>query len=165
MKAIILNGRVFSVCTNTSPGSCPIPGGIMVDVPDGALVELGQPWDVSLDAAKVSRIAEATALCDSILAPFGREYGKWETATFDQQYAEATAYQASPAAPVPLLASMCVARGISIADLAGRIVANRAAWVALTGNVIGQRQRITDRIDACQTVAEMMAVDVTITLP
>ena len=115
--------------------------------------------------ARERGILASTAACDAVLAPFGAEYGVWETATFDQQYAEAKAYQASPTADVPLLAAMCVARGISIAELAGKIIANRAAWVALTGYVIGQRQRIVGLIEAATTVEEVEAVDMTINLP
>jgi hypothetical protein len=119
----------------------------------------------ALAVAKDNGILAATAACDAVLAPYGAEYGAYEMATWDQQYAEALAYTASPAADVPLLAAMCVARGISIAELAGKIIANRASWVALTGYVIGQRQRIVTQIEAATSVAEVEAVDMTISLP
>ena len=119
----------------------------------------------TLKQAQSSAILAAAAACDAVLHPFGAEYGTWETATWDQQYAEAMAYTSSPAADVPLLAAMCVARGIDIATLAGKIIANRASWVALTGYVIGQRQRIVTQIEAAQTVEEVEAVDMTISLP
>ena len=138
---------------------------LILTVPDATPVEIGQAWEVDLDAAKTAKIAQATALCDAVLAPLGREYGAYEMATWDQQYSEALAYNADPTADVPLLASMCVARGVSIATLAARVIANRDAWVALTGKVIGQRQRIADQISAAETVEAAMAVDMTITLP
>lgn len=137
-----------------APAGCPTFGG-WTPLPAGP----------SLDEVKAVRIMAATALCDAVLAPLGREYGAYEMATWDQQYSEALAYKANPTADVPLLASMCVARGMSIATLADRVVANRNAWVALTGNVIGQRQRIVDQISAAETVEAVLAVDVTITLP
>ena len=136
------------------PASCPTFGG-WTPLPAGP----------SLDEVKAVRIMAATTLCDSVLAPLGKEYGDYEMATWDQQYLEAKAYTADPTADVPLLAAMCVARGVSIATLAARVIANRSAWVALTGNVIGQRQRITDQISAAETVEAVMAVDMTITLP
>ena len=119
----------------------------------------------ALIIAKEQAILAATAACDAVLAPYGAEYGTWETATWDQQYSEALAYTASATADVPLLAAMCVSRGISIATLAGKIIANRASWVALTGYVIGQRQRIVTQIEAATSVAEVEAVDMTISLP
>lgn len=137
-----------------APAGCPTFGG-WTPLPAGP----------SLDEVKAVRILAATAACDAVLAPLGKEYGAYEMATWDQQYSEALAYKANPTADVPLLASMCVARGVSIAALADRVVANRNAWVALTGNVIGQRQRIVDQISAAETVEAVMAVDMTITLP
>lgn len=119
----------------------------------------------TLEQSQAARILAATAACDAVLAPFGAEYGAWETATFDQQYSEAQVYQSSSTADVPLLAAMCVTRGISIAELAGKIIANRAAWVALTGYVIGQRQRIVGLIEKCGSPEEVAAVDMTISLP
>jgi hypothetical protein len=157
--------RVFCTHTDNQDVAGLYPEFLVLTVPDGATVEPGQTWEVGLDAAKAARIAEATAVCDAILAPFGREYGVWETATFDQQYAEAVAYTANPAAPVPLLSAMCAARGISVATLAGKIIANRLAWVGLTGYVIGQRQRIVGLIEAATSVTDVLAVDMTISLP
>ena len=132
-------------------------------------LEMGRELEIivppTLEQAKAQAILASTAVCDAVLAPYGAEYGAYEMATWDQQYAEATAYTASPTADVPLLAAMCVARGISIAQLAGKIIANRANWVALTGYVIGQRQRIVGLIEAATSVAEVEAVDMTISLP
>ena len=132
-------------------------------------LEMGRALEVvvppTLAEAKSQAILAATTACDAVLDPFGVEYGAYEMATWDQQFDEATAYTASPAADVPLLAAMCVARGISIAELAGKIIANRAAWVSLTGYVIGQRQRIVGLIEAAQAVEEVAAVDMTISLP
>ena len=134
-----------------------------------AALDMGRELEIivplTLAEAKSRAILAATAACDAVLAPYGAEYGAYEMATWDQQYSEALAYTASPAADVPLLAAMCVARGISIAELAGKIIANRAAWVSLTGYVIGQRQRIVTQIEACTTVEEVEAVDMTISLP
>lgn len=131
----------------------------------GVLGEMPVVPGPTLTEVQSARIVEATAACDAVLAPLGAEYGVYEMATWDQQFLEAKAYTADPTADVPLLAAMCVARGVSIATLAARVIANRNAWVALTGNVIGQRQRIVDQISAAETVEAVMAVDMTITLP
>ena len=165
MKIAVRSGNVFAVHSNFQDIASLYPGCLILTISDGTPVELGQAWEVTVEQAKAARIAQATALCDAVLAPLGREYGAYEMATWDQQYSEALAYKADPTADVPLLASMCVARGVSIATLADRVIANRNAWVSLTGNVIGQRQRIVDQISAAETVEEVLAVDLTITLP
>ncbi|MHC1787900.1 hypothetical protein [Solidesulfovibrio sp.] len=141
------------------------PGCFILSIPDGTPVEIGQPWDVTLDAAKAARIAEATAACNAVLSPLGVEYGRWETATWDQQYAEAVALMADPAALVPLIAALAQARGMDVAVLAQRIIRNRETWSVLTGAVIGQRLAIVDRINAAETVADVLAVPMEIALP
>lgn len=138
---------------------------LIFSVPDGTPAEIGQPWPVTLEQAKAARIAEATAVCDAILTPLGVEYGRWETATWDQQYAEAMALMAEPAASVPLIAALSLARGMEVGVLAQRIIRNRETWSVLTGNVIGQRLAIVDRINAAATVADVLAVPISITLP
>ena len=118
-----------------------------------------------LGAVKTVRIVAATAASDAILAPYGVEYGPYEMATWDQQYAEAVALMADPNAAVPLLDALATARGMAVAALAQRIIRNREVWSALTGSVVGQRLAIVDRINAATSVEEVAAVDVTIKLP
>ncbi|MHC1792200.1 hypothetical protein [Solidesulfovibrio sp.] len=141
------------------------PHCIILTLPDGTPVGLGQPWGMDLGAAKAARIAEATAVCNAVLSPLGVEYGRWETATWDQQYAEAVALMADPAASVPLIAALAQARGMDVAVLAQRIIRNRETWSVLTGSVIGQRLAIVDQINACATVADVLAVPMEIALP
>lgn len=112
--------------------------------------------------------AEITASADAFLAPFGVEYGVYERATWDQQYAEAQAFTADRAASVPLLQAMAQARGITVEDLAGRILRNHAQWTAIAGTVIGQRQAYQDSLDvavAANDVAAVQAITVTYSLP
>lgn len=142
--------------------------------------ELVQPAGPTLAEAQSKAILAATAACDDVLAPFGAEYGTWETATWDQQYAEALALMADPtleAIPatqaedkIPLLRSLTISRSTpdrtwTIPEMAQRIIRNRETWSVLTGDVIGQRLAIVDQINAASTVAEVLAVDVAITLP
>ena len=157
LAVISAHGDGVNVC---APHGC-----LVLTVPDGTPVEIGQAWEVTLEQAVAARIAEATAACDAVLAPLGVEYGRWETATWDQQYAEAMALMADPAASVPLIAALAQARGMDVGVLAQRIIRNRETWSVLTGNVIGQRLAIVDRINAAATVEEVQAVDVTIRFP
>lgn len=141
------------------------PGCLCLTVSDGTPVDIGQAWEVTVEQAVAARIAEATSICDAALAPLGREYGAYEMATWDQQYSEAVALMADPAASVPLITALAQARGMDAGVLAQRIIRNRETWSVLTGNVIGQRLKIVDRINAATTVEEVMAVDISISLP
>lgn len=87
-----------------------------------------------------------------------------EVQTFEQQVREAKAYQADASADCPMLGPLAVARGIDLADLAGRVLAKHAAYSARMGSLMGQRQAIEDRLDAAQTEAEVRAVKIGIQL-
>ena len=84
--------------------------------------------------------------------------------TFDQQLIEAQAYMADDTAAVPLLSALASARGIELADLVQRVIAKSNAFTQLSGYIIGQRQALEDRLDACTTTAEVEAIEVNIRL-
>ncbi|EHJ49483.1 hypothetical protein DFW101_3485 [Solidesulfovibrio carbinoliphilus subsp. oakridgensis] len=127
----------------------------------------------ALARAKGAKIAEARAACDAVLDPLGTEYGAWEKQTWDQQATEAAALMADPTLEtntsagdkIPCIRSMAAARGMPVAELAQRILANREAWLQISGAVIGQRQAIYDRVQAATTAEEVATIDVTIALP
>ncbi|MGE4293882.1 MAG: hypothetical protein AB7E32_16945, partial [Desulfovibrio sp.] len=79
--------------------------------------------------------------------------------------AEALAYQADAGADVPLLNAIAAARGMAVAELAGRVLANRSAWVAVSGHVVGQRLAYQDQLDAAETLEDILAVVPAYTLP
>lgn len=123
------------------------------------------PTLATLYSAKQVEIRDAA---DAFLAPFRAEYGVVEMATWDQQYAEAQALQADAEAAAPLVRSIAAARGMDVAVLAGRIIANRATWMILSGHVIGQRLAYQDQLDAAhaaEDVAAMLAIEPMYELP
>lgn len=86
--------------------------------------------------------------------------------TFDQQTSEANAYLASQnPADAPLLTALAAGRGITLDDLVQRVIAKHDAFSLLSGYVIGQRQALEDRLELCETVGDVQAIDVNITLP
>jgi hypothetical protein len=121
-------------------------------------------YGLTLAEAKALKQAEIRDAAEAALAPLRAEYGATEVATWDQQYSEAEAYAADPQAAVPLLSAIAAARGQTVADLASRVIANRAAWVAVTGHVVGQRLAAQDQLDAAQAVADVQAITVSYSL-
>jgi len=125
--------------------------------------------------AQAAKIAEAAAACDAVLNPLGAEYGAWEKQTWDQQAVEAAALMADPTlepAPaagttdkIPCIRAMATSRGMGLVELAQRILVNREAWLALSGNCIGQRQKIYDAVKACKKADDVRAIVVNIALP
>jgi hypothetical protein len=130
---------------------------------------------VDLAALKASRIAEAAAMCEAVLAPYGARYCPSERDTWTEQVRQAEALLSNPALetppaagqpdPVSLLRSITEQTGETMAALAMTITRNREAWLILSGIAIGQRQAICDRINAAATPEALAAIDMTITLP
>jgi len=141
----------------------------MGPLPEGwSGVEPTQP-QASVAAAKQAQIRDGA---EAVLAPLKAEYGPTEIASWDQQYEEANALEANPDAPAPLVRAIAAARGMDAAALAARIRANRAAWVAISGHVVGQRLAYQDALDAAAALpdedearAAIMAIVPVYTLP
>lgn len=114
---------------------------------------------------RARKLAEINAKCEAALAALTLTYPERELLTFDKQEAEARAYQADSGASVPLLTSLAAGRGISVADLAGRVIAKADAFTTASGWLIGQRQRLEDTLDACETVEAVRAIEVNYSLP
>ena len=119
----------------------------------------------SLTEAKAAKLAEINGACDSILKETVKTYPNTEVMTFDQQVKEAEAYKADPDASVTLLASLASARGIELPELVARVMAKHEAYSVLSGAVIGQRQALEDKLDACASVEEINALAVNIAMP
>lgn len=110
-------------------------------------------------------LAEINTKCEAALAALTPTYPERELLTFDKQEAEARAYQADNAAPTPLLTALAAGRGISVDDLAGRVIAKADAFTVASGRLIGQRQRLEDALGACETVEAARAIEVSYSLP
>jgi hypothetical protein len=131
-------------------------------LPDGWSVNAPEPTEAQATAAKQAEIATGA---EAALASLKAEYCATEITTWDQQYAEATAFTADAAASVPLLSAIATARGMTVVTLASKIIANRASWVVIAGSVVGQRLAYQDALGAATTVAEIQAISVSYTLP
>ena len=116
-----------------------------------------------LEEARAAKLAEINAACDAILNAAVQTYPDSEVLTFDQQTAEAKAYLASgTASDAPLLSALSTRRGIEFGDLVNRVMAKHNAFSVLSGAVIGQRQEIEDKLNACETTEEVNAIIVSI---
>ena len=61
-----------------------------------------------------------------------------------------------------MLSSLASARGISLADLVNRVMQKHWAYSVLSGVVIRQRQALENRLDICETIDDVNAIEVTI---
>ena len=119
----------------------------------------------TLEQTKAAKLSEINAAADRAIATLTATYPDREISTFDKQESEARAYAADPTASTPLLSALAEARGILLPDLAERVIAKADAFAVASGFIIGQRQALEDRLDACTTVKEVQGITVDISMP
>lgn len=119
----------------------------------------------SLELLKANKLTEIKAAADTALEKLSSDYPYKEVLSFASQEAEARAVLEDPSTPTPLLAPMASRRGITVEDLAQRIIAKADAATSATGDVLGQAQRDRDRLAAAQTSEEVNAIIPSYKLP
>lgn len=97
-------------------------------------------------AAQVA--AEIDAAYSDAINVIAAQYPDTERDSWPKQEAEARAYLAESSAATPLLSAIATARGITVADLAARVLTNAAAYSVAGGEIIGRRQARMDAIAA-----------------
>ena len=118
-----------------------------------------------LAEAKSTKLSEINTVTDATIAVLTETYPDREIATFDKQESEARAYVADPMSSTPFLSALAVARGIPLSDLVRRVIAKADAFAVASGSIIGQRQALEDRLDACMTLEEVQGITVNISMP
>ncbi len=116
------------------------------------------------EEAKAAKLSEINAAADRAIATLTATYPDREIATFDKQEAEARAYAADPMASTPFLSALATARGISLPDLVKRVLAKASDFAVASGSIVGQRQAMEDRLEACTTLEEVQGITVTISM-
>lgn len=113
-----------------------------------------------IDDAKAAKLAEINAACEVAMHGLTATYPDTERLTFDQQKAEALAFQADNGAECPMLRPLADARGIEMAELCRRVLAKASAFSAAVGRLMGERQHMEDALDACNSIADVQAIEV-----
>lgn len=120
---------------------------------------------VTFETVKAVRLSEINTAADRAISTLTATYPDREIATFDKQESEARAYAADATASTPLLSALAQARGIPLPDLVERVLAKADAFAVASGSIIGQRQALEDRLDACTTLEEVQGITVDISMP
>jgi hypothetical protein len=72
------------------------------------------------------------------------KYTDGEIRTWDQQRSEATAYTADNTVSTPLLSAIATARGITVSELATKVLNNASAYESAYGTLLGRYQKNKD---------------------
>lgn len=83
-----------------------------------------------------------------------------ERLTWPDQEREARAVLADPNAATPVLSAIAEARGLTVLELAERVVVKADAYRLAAARLTGQRQAYEDRVNAATTEAELTAIAV-----
>lgn len=124
-----------------------------------------EPPVPTLEEMKAAKLSEINAAADRAIATLTATYPDREISTFDKQESEARAYAADPTAATLLLSALAQARGISLSELVKRVLAKADVFAVASGSIIGQRQALEDRLDACTTLEEVQGIVVDIVMP
>ncbi len=116
-----------------------------------------QPYVPDLATVKQQAQAELVHIFEQKAEAIAGKYPWFERDTWQDQEAEALAYLADPNAPTPLLTGIATQRGITVAELAQRVIDNARAWRAVAPDLCGQRQAASDQIEAAETEEQVAA--------
>lgn len=111
-----------------------------------------------LAAAKVAKLAQISAACDLALASLTSTYPPGELQSWPQQVQEAAAFLLDPPGPTLLLSAIAEVRGLTVADLAGRVQVKAEGYAAYSGAIIGKRQAAEDLLDNAESLEEVAAI-------
>ena len=121
-------------------------------------LELAPDAAAQLAAAKAERLGAINIGCDLALAAITTNYPSSEISTWPQQVKEAEALVIDPQANAHLLPALAAARGITVSDLAARVMAKAMAFAEVSGQVIGRRQALEDALAAATTPGDVSTV-------
>lgn len=103
------------------------------------------------EARKSEEIRNAA---EQALSELSAKYPEREVTTFTQQETEARAFLADPTIGAPLITAIAQERGITVEELAARIVANADEYAQRAGKIIGRRQYFLGRLAIAKAQAE-----------
>ena len=95
-------------------------------------------------------------------------YPEREVMTFERQEQEARAYLAGDDSNISHIEAIANARGITIEELADKIVRKADAFAIASGSLIGQRQQYEDQLEALgenATAADINAITINYVIP
>ena len=113
---------------------------------------------MTLEEAKAAKLAEINAACQSVLERLTLTYPERELLTFDKQEKQARDFLSGNKNDIGHITAIAQGRGITVDELAQKIVAKADAFSMASGLLIGRRQMYEDRLDAADTLEAVAAI-------
>jgi hypothetical protein len=134
------DGQVQKLTTGPTPLSAPLEG-----------VELDQ----YMQGAKYLSKINASNNYQTQFQTMEQQENGLEQSSWSEQLAEAQAYQADPAASVPLLDSLAAVRGMTVADYAAAVIAASASYTTARNTLLVDLKTAYQNIDNAATALEL----------
>lgn len=96
----------------------------------------------------VQQEAYICAVCSNLLNDIVCPYEQSERETWSIQLAEAEAYAADPNVDAPMLTAMASTRGITVSELAAKVMENNNLFRSAAGEILGEQQKLLDELYA-----------------
>jgi len=121
----------------------------------GAVIESRIDTPMPLADVKTQKQMEIDMEFETSIAQMTAGYLPAERESWTIQEAEAQGY---PANPTPMLEGLAAARGITVATIVTRVLANAAAFKTAAAKIIGHKQARSDALAAATTFTEAINV-------
>jgi hypothetical protein len=126
----------------------------------GNPVAVAPAASLTLADVKAAKLSDLAAACAQRMATIKAGYPADEISTWDKQESEAREYKRTGGtAATPLLSALSSARGVALSDLVDRVIAKADQFAAVSGAIIGKRQRYEDEVAAAADAAGVAAID------
>jgi hypothetical protein len=109
-----------------------------------ALIDSYNPWSKE----KAAKFAEIDVDFQHYIDSLTAGWPEGEIKTWNKQESEALALQSNPQAATPTLSMIALQRGISVSDLASRVLRDAAAFSQASGYYVGLRHKARQLVQA-----------------
>ena len=135
-----------------------IPGTPTYALVNGEVIESRTDTPMPLADVKALKQSDIDAEFETSIQSVFATYPQAERESWAVQEAEAYAYTANNASPTPFLSGLATARGVPVATIVTKVIANASAFKAASSAFIGKRQARSDALIASTTFAEAINV-------
>jgi hypothetical protein len=119
----------------------------IANVPDeqvSQMIEQYNPWP----AEKAAKFASIDADFESAVSSLTAGWPQHEIQTWSKQEAEARAFVANQSSPTPMLTTIAATRGLTVSELAQRVIRDADAFTNASAHYVGLRHKARQRVQA-----------------
>jgi len=124
-----------------------VDGNWIANAPDELVSQLiadYNPWP----SEKATKFAEIDQAFETAVSSLTAGWPQHEIQTWSKQEAEARAVAVNPDAPTPMLSTIAITRGLTVSELAQRVIRDADAFTAASAHFVGLRHKARQQVQA-----------------